>query len=79
MPVPLHFSQEEIETITALAAPMSPPCRTAYLEAVATEIRNHGEHDIGLVHRVGRELQSRFYQPDVAVRRPGASSRSYGR
>jgi hypothetical protein len=40
-----------------LAAPLDPRDRTLFVEAVAKELNGHAEIDLGLVHRVGAELQ----------------------
>jgi hypothetical protein len=66
MPTPLHLSDEEMDLLLALAAPIDQRLRTEFLTAVAAELEANGQAGtvgIGSVHRVARTVQRRFFDP----------------
>jgi len=58
--VPLSFDDEELNEIYALAAPIPPVCREAFLTALAEALSKYPVVGPGLLHRVGAPLQKRF-------------------
>jgi hypothetical protein len=66
MPPPLHLSDEEMDLLLALAAPIDHQQRAPFLAAVAAELEANGQAGavgIGSVHRVARTVQRRFFDP----------------
>ena len=66
MPTPLHLSDEEMDLLLALAAPIDQRQRPEFLAAVAAELEANGPAGavgIGSVHRVARTVQRRFFDP----------------
>ena len=66
MPTPLHLSDEEMDLLLALAAPIDHRQRTEFLAAVAAELEANGQAGavgIGSVHRVARTVQRPFFDP----------------
>jgi hypothetical protein len=61
-PMPLHFSDEEMDLLLELCRPIELAQRSAFLAAVAEAI---GEQTsgIGLVHQVARRVQRQFWTP----------------
>jgi hypothetical protein len=62
MRVPLSFTDEELNTITALASPLPPTMRSAFLRLIANRIAEYPpqRRGPGLVHRVAVEAQRDF-------------------
>jgi hypothetical protein len=61
---PLQFSDEEKDLLLALSAPIDQKQRAAFLAAVAAELEASGQAGgVGVVHRVGRVVQRRFFDP----------------
>ena len=63
MPTPLHLSDEEMDVLLGLAAPIAYARRREFMEAVAAAVEQAGVGSgvgVGLVHRVAREVQGRF-------------------
>ena len=65
---PLHFSDEDMALLRELSAPIDQRRRQEFLLAIAAELEasgQAGEGDVGpgLVHRVGRQVQRRFWEP----------------
>ena len=64
MPTPLHLSDDEMNLLLVLAAPIDQRLRTEFLTAVAAELEASGQAGgPGVVHRVGRVVQRRFWDP----------------
>jgi hypothetical protein len=64
--MPIDFSDEEKNMLLELAQPIDQRRRTQFLTDVAAEIearKQASEVGIGLVHRVGRTVQRRFFEP----------------
>ena len=64
--MPLHLSDEEMDLLLALAAPIDQRQRPEFLAAVAAELEANGPAGavgIGSVHRVARTVQRRFFDP----------------
>jgi hypothetical protein len=57
------FDDRELDILLALAAPLPEPCRSDFLEAVATELARFPERGDGLLHRVARDAQRKFLTP----------------
>jgi hypothetical protein len=62
MPTPLHLSDEEMDLLLALAAPIEPAQRSAFLDAVAAAIGEQASGP-GLVHQTARRVQRQFWDP----------------
>jgi hypothetical protein len=63
---PLQLSDEEITVLRQLAEPLDQKQRGAFLVAVAAELEATGQAGavgIGSVHRVGRVVQRKFFDP----------------
>jgi hypothetical protein len=60
----LSLSDDELDVIFSLARPLDPDMRDAFLRACALELeRYHPEAlGVGLVNRVGRQLQREFFR-----------------
>jgi hypothetical protein len=54
---PLALSDSQITAIMALARPLLPSQRTAFLEMLAGKLDGHGELGDGALYRICRELQ----------------------
>ena len=66
MPTPLSLTTEEMDLLLTLAAPIDQRQRDQFLQEVAAELeakRQAGEVGEGSVHRVGRVVQRRFFDP----------------
>jgi hypothetical protein len=66
MPTPLQLSDTEMAALMDLARPLDPAQRPQFLEAVAAELevkRQAGEIGEGSVHRVGRDVQRKYFDP----------------
>ena len=64
--MPLHLSDEEMDLLLSLAAPIDHQLRPQFLQEVATELeanKKAGAVGIGSVHRVARTVQRRFFDP----------------
>jgi hypothetical protein len=64
--MPLSLSTEEMDLLLTLAAPIDQRQRDQFLHEVAAELeakRQGGEIGEGSVHRVGRVVQRRFFDP----------------
>jgi hypothetical protein len=57
---PFAFSDDELEILMVLAAPIPPSRRGEFLEAVGLVLAQHSERGDGLANRLGRELQPQF-------------------
>jgi hypothetical protein len=61
MSTPLALSDEEIDILNRLAAPIAFGRRAEFLQAVADALeKSGGGSGVGLVHRVAREVQRGF-------------------
>jgi hypothetical protein len=57
----LALSDDELDAVMHLAAPLPLQNRKRFLEAIASELQARGaEAGPGAVHRIARELQSHF-------------------
>lgn len=65
------FSDETLSSLQALALPIEPVLRDAFLRAVAIELGRYQAAELGpgLIHRVGRELQREFLRPPARIAR----------
>jgi len=78
---PLRFSNEEMESITALASALPPATRGEFLQLVAAKLSEHPAEvrGVGLVHRLAAEVQRDFLRGGllaVGVARSGKYGRS---
>jgi hypothetical protein len=74
--MPLQLSDEEITVLRQLAEPLDQKQRSAFLVAVAADLEAGGQAGavgIALVHRVGRVVQRKFFDPPQL---PNASTRA---
>jgi hypothetical protein len=60
--MPLDFSDAEMTLLLALAQPIEPAQRSAFLDAVAAAIGEQASGP-GLVHQTGRRVQRDFWTP----------------
>jgi hypothetical protein len=63
MPSRLQLSDDEMDVLLALAAPIAFGRRAEFLQAVAVAVEQAGVGSgvgVGLMHRVAREVQGRF-------------------
>jgi hypothetical protein len=61
MPTPLHLSDEEMDVLLVLAAPIAYGRRREFIEAAAAAVEQAGSGaGVGLMHRVARQVQSQF-------------------
>ena len=59
--MPLSLSDDELDVVMNLAAPLPPQNRNNFLEAIAAELQARGaEVGPGAVHRIASELQGRY-------------------
>lgn len=64
MPTPLHLSDEEMDLLLGLARPIDQRLRPQFLQEVAAELEASGQAGgPGGVHRIGRVVQRRFFDP----------------
>ena len=64
--MPLHLNDDEMNVLLSLAGPIDQQRRAAFLTAVTAEIEASGQAGgPGVVHRVGRVVQRRFFDPPV--------------
>jgi hypothetical protein len=61
MPLPLNFSDEEMDILRRLSAPLDPRQRDAFLLAVANALGN--VRGAGPVHQVAKQVQREFWTP----------------
>jgi hypothetical protein len=71
--MPLSFSAEEMDLLLSLAAPIDQRQRTQFLTEVTTAIEEEAARTSvspGLVHRVARTVQRRFFDPAALPNSP---------
>ena len=62
--IPLSFSDEQLTQIFRAAAPLTPDQRLAFLEDLASSLRQASRPlGDGLVYRTVREVQRRYFDP----------------
>ena len=74
--MPLQLSDEEMSVLMSLAGPIDQQSRPKFLQEVAQELeakRQAGEIGEGLVHRLARQIQRRFFDPPAP---PNSSPRA---
>jgi len=76
MSSPLALTDEQIDTLTRIAAPLHPRDRKPFLEDV-TRALNGRELGDGLLHRIAIECQRRYWSPPAIDARSTARSRAY--
>jgi hypothetical protein len=59
--MPLSFSAEEMDLLLALAQPIEPAQRSAFLDAVAAAIGEQASGP-GLVYQTARRIQRQFWE-----------------
>jgi hypothetical protein len=59
----ISLSDSELKIIMDAAAPIPPQDRSEFLRAVAAELAKHREIGAGIVGRVVREVQRRYFDP----------------
>ena len=62
---PLQLSDDEMSIVMRLAEPIDHRLRPEFLQAVAAELAASGDGAVGTgsVHRIGRVVQRRFFDP----------------
>lgn len=61
--MPLALSDDELRIVIEAAAPLAPKDRGEFLRAVATELAKHELLGPGIVGRIVRELQRKYFDP----------------
>ena len=64
--MPLQLNDDEMSVLMSLAGPIDQQRRPQFLQEVAAELeakRQAGEVGEGLVHRVGRVVQRKYWDP----------------
>ena len=65
-PMPLHLNDDEMSVLMSLAGPIDQQRRPQFLQEVAQELeakRQAGEVGEGLVHRLARTIQRKYWDP----------------
>jgi hypothetical protein len=76
----VSLSSAERSIIDDLAYPLPVICREAFTAAVVNALAAYPVHDVGLTHRVARELLPSFYRPPPPSHSPQYfNSRKYAR
>jgi hypothetical protein len=65
MQSPIKLSDAAMDAIMSAAQPIDHGRRSAFLEAVAHELARHDIIGDGLIFRVVREQQRRFFRPPI--------------
>ena len=61
---PLHLSDTELSILMDAARPIPPAARDGFLHAVSAALAQHpGEIGPGIVYRVTRDVQRKFFDP----------------
>ena len=68
--MPLALTDEQIDTLTRIAAPLSPHDRQSFLADVALALKGR-EIGSGLLHRIAVECQRRYWTPPAINGHPG--------
>jgi hypothetical protein len=76
---PLALSDSEYDAVMAAARPLQPHQRSAFLEALALELRGLGELGDGRVHRAIAKIQREHWDPPVATGHGRAHVGKYAR
>ena len=64
--MPLQLNDDEMSVLLSLAGPIDQQRRPQFLQEVAQELEASGQAGgPGVVHRVGRVVQRRFFDPPV--------------
>jgi hypothetical protein len=66
--MPLQLNDEEMSVLMSLAGPIEQQRRPQFLQEVAAELevkRQAGEVGEGLVHRLARTIQRKYFDPPV--------------
>jgi hypothetical protein len=74
----VSLDDEEMSAVLALAAPLPPDRRSAFLEAVVQEASQHAEIGAGLISRIARARQRDFLVSNpIPTNGPGGATRQY--
>jgi hypothetical protein len=65
--MPVSLSDDELAIVMDCARPLDPKARDAFLRDIAAELAKHAERGLGLVHRLVRDLQRRYFDPPNLV------------
>jgi hypothetical protein len=77
-PRPLTLSDSQMDAVMRATAPMQPPDRSAFLNALAHRLR-HEQIGDGTVFRACRELQREFFKPPTGVEQHAPKHRVHDR
>jgi hypothetical protein len=75
--IPLSFSDDQLDQIFRAAAPLTPAERVAFLEDLASVLREAPCQGDGSLYRVIREVQRRHWDPPLVAAGAGAPSQSW--
>jgi hypothetical protein len=74
------LTDEALDSLMVLAAPLPPHARAAFVEAVLEEAtKRGGEMGAGLLHRVGAEIQKTFATRMALAPQPAGATRQIAR
>jgi hypothetical protein len=73
--MPLSFSPEEMDLLLALARPIEPAQRSAFLDAVAAAIGEQARGP-GIIHQTARRIQRDFWTPPQLANAGNAARRA---
>ena len=62
-PQPLRLTDSELDAVFAAARPLAPHLRDEFLQAVADALSGQHELGPGVVFRILRDLQKRYFDP----------------
>jgi hypothetical protein len=65
MPRPIALTDEQLSAVMAVAEPLAPADRSAFLEDVAVALAALPTIGDGVVNRVVREVQSKYFRPEL--------------
>jgi hypothetical protein len=59
----ISLTDDELDVVFDLARPLEPAMRDPFFRRLATELERYPETGVGLVFRVGSQLQREFLRP----------------
>jgi hypothetical protein len=78
-PAPLALTDAQITAVMALARPLSPDQRTAFVELLAAKLNGHREIGDGTLYQLCRDLQRELFSPPLETKPGHRRVGKYGR
>jgi hypothetical protein len=75
----LKLTDSELDIVMTAAAPLDPISRRSFLEVMAVELARHETFGDGVVFRVAREAQRRFFSPPLEAEAGHGRRRKVGK